>query len=186
LKSVALPWLFAFAALPLACAAVDTTERNQTFNPKPTKQERVEKERTEIGESRAAAETELEFATVSAAEALVRTSAIREKQSAPIDRAARPFPSRQPEPARISTDRAAPVKFARKVATPTATRIQDGMNDAGRVKTTKTKTGAKPSVLERINRFVFRRNAPAPATAPAGGENKPADGAAAPADSSSP
>ena len=170
--------------LPLAGAAVDTTKRNKAFEPKPSKQARIEKEQTELGDARPAADGKVEFVAVPAAEAATRVPVAGERQNAPIDMAARPFPSRQPEPARISTDRAAPAKFDRKVAAPTVARIQDGMSEAGRVKTTKTKARAKPSVLERINRFVFRRNEPAPATTPAGGENKPAEGAAAPAESS--
>jgi hypothetical protein len=59
------------------------------------------------------------------------------------------------------------------------------MTEAGRVKTTTVKARAKGNVLERINRFVFRRNEPAPAIIPAGGENKSVDGAAAPVESTS-
>jgi hypothetical protein len=185
LNSGTLACFVALATLPIAGAAVDTSARNRTFEPKPTRQERVEKERTEIGESQPATDTEVGFVTVPAAKAKLRTPAVREKKPAPIDMASRSFPSHQPVPARISTDRAAPAKFDRKVATPTVTRIQDGMTEAGRVRTTTTKARAKASVFGRINRFVFRRNEAAPATKPTGGENKSVDGAAAPVESTS-
>lgn len=175
------------AALTLspAGAAVDTTRRSETFEPKPTTQPRVEMERTEVGESRLAADEKLEFVTVPATEAKARMPAIREKEKAPIEMAARPFPMSHPEPATISTDRVAPAKFEKKFDTPTVARIQEGMTEAGRVKTASVKAKAKGSVLERINRFVFRRNPTetGPAITPAGGENTPAEGAPAPADS---
>jgi hypothetical protein len=92
---------------------------------------------------------------------------------------------RETAPARISTAQQPPAKFEKNYAKPTVTRIQEGMTEAGRVKTTKVKANSKANVLERINRFVFRRNPaePEPDAAPAGGENPPVDGADAPVDS---
>lgn len=183
LKAGLLPCLLALAFLPLTGAEADATRRSDAFEPKPTPQPQVEKKQIEVGESRPAAEEKMEFVTVPAVDAKARLPAIREKEKAPIEVAARPFPVHHPESAPISTDRAAPGKFDRKFATPAAIRIQDGMAEAGRGKKAAFKTNAKPSVLGRINRFVFRRNEPAPATTPAGGENGPTEGSKPPAGS---
>lgn len=185
MKAGALPCLLALVPFALIAAEVDTAKRSEAFEPKPTDQAQVEKTQTEVGSSRPAGESQQEFVTVPAADAQIRLPQTRAKEKAPIDMTARPIPMRETATARISTAQPAPEKFAKKFATPTVARIQEGMTEAGRVKTTTVKAKSKGNILERINRFVFRRNPaePEPSVEPAGGANPPVEGAAAPAES---
>ncbi|HUG12127.1 MAG TPA: hypothetical protein VMM36_14000, partial [Opitutaceae bacterium] len=171
MKLGALPCLLALVTVLPAAAQVDATRRNEAFDPKPSEQDRVEKNQIEVGPSRTAAELQQEFVTVPATDARVGMPQFRPRENATIDMAARTVPVLETAPARISTAQQPPEKFEKTFATPVVARIQDGMTEAGRVKATTAKTRAKRNLFERINRFVFRRNhvEPEPDTAPAGG-----------------
>lgn len=181
LRSGALPCLLALVPFAAAAAEVDTAKRNEVFEAKPVAQERVGKSRIEVGPARPAAGSRQRFVTVPAADAKFRLRQDRSKEKAPIDMTARTMPLRETATASISTAQPAPAKFGKKFAAPTVSWIQEGMTEAGRVKTATVKAKARGNMLERINRFVFRRNPaePGPEIAPAGGANPPVEDAPA-------
>lgn len=184
----ALACLLALVAIAPTAAQVDTAKRNEAFEPRPVAQEHVERTSFGAGPSQPAAVSQRESVTVPADDAQIRLPQTRAKKKAPIDMTARSMPVLEAATARISTAQPAPAKFEKKFATPTVARIQDGMTEAGRVKATTVKAKGKDSILDRINRFVFRRNPaePEPAIEPAGGADPPVAGAAVPAESSGP
>jgi hypothetical protein len=182
LRSGVLPCLLALVTVLPAAAQVEATRRNEKFEPKPSGQERVEPKHIEAGPNRPAAESQQEFVTVPATDARTGVPQFRPRESAAIEMTARPQPVFETATARISTAQPPPAKFERKLPTPAVARIQEGLTGAGRVKTATVKAKAKGNILERINRFVFRRNPveSGPDVVPAGGANPPVDGAGEP------
>jgi len=168
--------LFALGAASVALAAVDVTERHEPFATKPVEQKELEKKRLPLEGVRAPTDETIEFVTVPLTDTKARLPDVRTKETARIDLAPRVVPVQKPDPSRISTSQSAPAKFEKRFQTPAVAQIQGGMNDASRVTMGKVKPEGKRSVLERINRFIFRRNEPAPATTTAGGANEPVEG----------
>lgn len=168
--------LIAAFATSLALGDVDAGKRNEDFAPKASEQPRVEKERTEVGDSQPARDGTVQFITVPASDARASKPRLVEKQRASVSTTAVTVPARKPGSAAISTSQKPSQRFDKKYDTTTVARIQESMGEANRVTSEKTKAAAKPSVIERINRFVFRKNEPPPSTAPAGGGNGSAEG----------
>ena len=172
---ILLALLFGVLAPPFAPGAVDPGERAAEFGPKGSDQPRIDMERAHAGGSHSVRDGEVQFVTVPAAEALSSKAIVVEKQRAPVSTAAQRIVTRKPEAAAISTATRSPAKFERKYEAVAAAQFQEGMGEATRIKATKTKAAAKPSVIERINRFVFRKNEPPPAATQAGGGNPAVD-----------
>jgi hypothetical protein len=116
----------------------------------------------------------------------VQTPAALEKTLAPIAMSPRTVPVNKPQPARISTSQNAPAKFETTVQPAKVTNFQSGPANTDRVTTTKTKIEKKGSVFERIDRTVFRKNAPAPSVSIANSEMDPEAVASGTAASGSP
>jgi len=172
---IVLALLIAVAAPPSVFGAVDPGKRNEEFRPKSSDQPRVDKERVEVGASHPVRDGEVQFVTVPAADARAPKLIVLERERAPVSVTGSKVAINKPERAVISTADGPPGKFTARHEAKTVARIQESMSEANRIKAGKTKAAAKPSVIERINRFVFRKNEPAPAATPAGGDVTPAD-----------
>lgn len=164
----------AIASTAAVYAAVDPEQRNEPLASAPSEQPQFPKKRATVAKARNASETAVRPATAPLAEIRAPLAGVRPRKTAPVAMEPRAVPRSKPAPARISTGQPAPAKFSTQLQPPKVARIQDGMNDARNVEKPKVAPGTRRARIDRINRFVFRRNEPEPGVAAAGGGSPPA------------